>query len=56
MCQVHCTRAVLKNISKKDQKEAVEHPREAYGDEKRLWGLADDLNTQGYRKTANTIE
>ncbi len=56
MCSVHCTRAVLKNIPKKDQKEVVESLKEAYGDEQRLQDLADDLNARGYRKAANTIE
>jgi len=56
MCQVHCLRAVLKNTPKKHQKEVVESLKEAYGDEQRLQDLADDLNTRGYRKAANTIE
>ncbi|MDN7025656.1 IS256 family transposase [Methanoculleus sp. FWC-SCC1] len=56
MCQVHCSRAVLKNIPKKHQKEVAESLKEAYGDEQRLQDLADDLNTRGYRKAANTIE
>jgi len=56
MCQVHCTRAVLRNIPKKLQKEVAEWMREAYGDEQRLQAVADNLNTMGYRKPANTIE
>ncbi len=56
MCQVHCTRAVLRNIPRKHQKEVVEGLKEAYGNEQRLQDLADDLNTRGYRKAANTIE
>jgi len=56
MCSVHCTRAVLKNIPKKDQKEFVEHLREAYGDEQKLQDVADDLNARGHRKATNTIE
>ena len=56
MCEVHCTRAVLKNIPKNDQKEVVERLREAYGDEQKLQDVADDLNARGYRKAANTIE
>lgn len=55
-CEVHCTRAVLKNIPRKDQKEVVERLREAYGDEQKLQDVADDLNERGYRKAANTIE
>lgn len=31
MCQVHTTRAVLKNIPKKDQREVADLLREAYG-------------------------
>ena len=30
--------------------------KEAYGNEKRLRQLADDLDKRGYRKAANTIE
>ncbi|MDN7023850.1 IS256 family transposase [Methanoculleus sp. FWC-SCC1] len=56
MCEVHCTRAVLKNIPRKGQKEVVERLREAYGDEQKLQDAADDLNERGYRKAANTIE
>jgi putative transposase len=56
MCEVHCTRAVLKNVARKDQKEVVERLREAYGDGQKLQELADDLNVRGHRKAANTIE
>ncbi|MBR1368226.1 hypothetical protein RJ53_01435 [Methanocalculus chunghsingensis] len=56
MCQVHCTRAVLKNIPRKMQKEIIECLRDAYGSEERLQALADELNDKGYRKAANTIE
>jgi len=56
MCQVHCTRAVLRNIPRKHQKEVAESLKEAYGNEQRLQDLADDLNDRGYRKSANTIE
>jgi len=56
MCQVHCTRAVLRNIPRKHQKEVVEGLKEAYGNEQRLQQVADDLNERGYRKAANTIE
>ena len=54
--KVHCTRAVLRNIPRKHQKEVAESLKEAYGNEKRLQQLADDLNERGYRKAANTIE
>jgi len=56
MCSIHCTRADLKNIHRKHQKEVAEFLKEAYGNEKRLQQLADDLNERGYRKAANTIE
>ena len=56
MCQVHCTRAVLKNIPKKNQSEVAEWLREAYGSEQNLQKVADNLNARGYRKAANTIE
>ena len=36
MCSVHCTRAVLRNIPRKHQKEVAEGLKEAYGSEQRL--------------------
>ena len=36
MCQVHATRAVLKNIPKKEQATVADQLREAYGNELRL--------------------
>ena len=56
MCQVHATRAVLKNIPKKDQANVADRLREAYGNEHRLQTVADELNDIGYRSAANTIE
>lgn len=56
VCQVHCTRAVLRNIPRKHQNEVAEGLKEAYGSEQRLQDLADDLNARGYQKAANTIE
>ena len=56
MCSIHCTRADLRNIPRKHLKEVAESLKEAYGNEERLWQLADDLNERGYRKAANTIE
>ncbi len=56
MCQVHCTRAVLRNIPRKHQKEVAESLKEVYGNEKRLQQLADGLNERGCRKAGNTIE
>ena len=56
MCQVHTTRAVLRNVPKKDQREVADLLREAYGNEQRLQDCADTLNARGYRKAANTVE
>jgi hypothetical protein len=56
MCEVHTTRAVLRNIPKKHHREIVDRLREAFGNGERLQTLADDLNERGYRKVANTIE
>ena len=56
MCQVHTTRAVLKNVPKKDQHDVADHLREAYGNERRLQDCADDLAARGYQKAATTIE
>jgi len=56
MCQVHATRAVLRNVPQNQQREVADQLREAYGNEQRLQTLADDLTGRGYRKAANTIE
>mgnify|MGYP000843569212 CR=1 FL=1 len=56
MCEVHTTRAVLRNVPKKQHREIADRLREAYGNEERLQALADDLNEQGSRKAADTIE
>ena len=56
MCQVHTTRAVLRNVPKKDQREVADLLREAYGNEQRLQDCADDLDARGYQKAATTIE
>jgi transposase-like protein len=56
MCQVHTTRAVLRNVPKKDQHDVADHLREAYGNERRLQDCADDLAARGYQKAATTIE
>jgi putative transposase len=56
MYSVHCTRAVLRNIPRKHQKEVAEGLKGAYGNEQKLQDIADDLNARGYRKAANTIE
>jgi putative transposase len=56
VCSVHCTRMVLRNISRKCQKEVAECLRETYGNEQKLQDLADDPNAWGYRKATNAIE
>lgn len=56
MCEVHTTRAVLRNSSKKHHREIADRLRESYGNRERLQALADDLNKRGYRKGADTIE
>ena len=40
MCQVHCTRAVLRNIPRKHQKGVVEALKEVYG-----MGMSRDSRT-----------
>jgi len=56
MCSVHCTRAVLRYIPRKHQKEVAEDLKEAYGSEQILPELANGLNVQGYQKAGNKIE
>jgi transposase-like protein len=56
MCEVHTTRAILKNIPRKHHKEVIELLREAYGNEQRLQAVANELHNRGYKKAARTIE
>jgi len=56
MCQVHTTRAVLRSVLKKDQREITDLLREACGTERRLQECADDLAGRGYTRAAATIE
>ena len=56
MCQVHTTRAVLRNVPKKVQHDVADHLREAYGNERRLQDCADELAARGHQKAATTSE
>jgi len=56
MCQVHTTRAVLKNIPEKEQATVVDPLREAFGNEQRRRAVADDPNAPGQRTPANAVE
>ena len=56
MCQVHTTRAILRNVPKKDQREVTDLLREAYGSEGRLQACADALNERRYRNAAKSIQ
>ncbi|WP_158303631.1 transposase [Methanosphaerula palustris] len=53
---MHATHAVLRNIPKKNQREATKQLREVYGFEQKLQMFADSQNSQNYQRTANTIE
>jgi len=51
MCLVHLTRAVMRNVPKKYQKEFHELLKESLHSEKELQKAADILNERGYRKS-----
>jgi putative transposase len=56
MCNVHFTRAVLKNIPKKDKKEVAYMLKDALEDERKMQELAVILDEKGYSKSAETID
>jgi len=57
LCTVHFIRAVLKTITKKDdKKEVARRLKEAIEDEAKMQKLADDLRDEGKSKAADTIE
>jgi putative transposase len=56
MCQVHFMRAVLRNVSKKYQKETADKLKMALEDETKMHELVLDLECRGYAKSADTIE
>ena len=56
MCNVHFTRAVLKNIPKKDKREITYMLKDALEDENKMQELAGILDEKGYSKAAETID
>jgi len=56
MCNVHFTRAVLKNIPKKDKREIAYMLKDALEDENKMQELAGILDEKGYSKAAETID
>jgi transposase-like protein len=56
MCNVHFTRAVLKNIPKKDKREIAYMLKDALEDENKMQELAVILDEKGYSKAAETID
>jgi putative transposase len=56
MCNVHFTRAVLKNIPKKDKEEVAYMLKDALEDERKMQELAVVLDEKGYSKSAETID
>lgn len=56
MCTVHFIRAVLRNLPRKKQKMYAEKLRESLENPEELQKIADELNEQKHRKSANTIE
>jgi putative transposase len=56
MCNVHFTRAVLKNIPKKDKEGVAYMLKDALEDERKMQELAVVLDEKGYSKSAETID
>jgi transposase-like protein len=56
MCNVHFTRAVLKNIQKKDRNEVAYMLKDALEDERKMQELAVILDEKRYSKSAETID
>jgi putative transposase len=55
-CHVHFDRAVLETISNKDKQEVAEKLKDATNDETKMQNLAVDLEAQGYKQAADTID
>jgi len=56
MCYTHFSRAILKNVAKKDQEEIAKKCKEAREDEQKMQDLAIELEERGYLKSAETID
>lgn len=56
MCQVHFSRAVLKNVPNKNKDAVAEKLREGLEDEVKMLELAHQLKQNGYSKSADTID
>jgi transposase-like protein len=56
MCTVHFMRAVLKNIPKKERREAAYMLKDALEDESKMQELAVILDEKDYSKSADTID
>jgi len=56
MCQVHFSRAVLKNIPNKEKEVVAEKLKEALLDENKMQELAAELNQKRHSKSANTMD
>jgi len=56
LCQVHFTRAVLKNVPNKYKKEIAEKIKEALEDEKAIQTLSQELEERGCSKALDTVE
>lgn len=56
LCQVHFSRAVLRNIPNKDKDKVAEKLREALEDEDKMKELAVELHNKKHSKSAKTID
>jgi putative transposase len=56
LCQVHFSRAILRNIPNKDKEEVAEKLKEALEDENKMKELAVELHNKKHSKSARTID
>jgi putative transposase len=56
ICHVHLIRQALKKVPKKKHKEVVEKIKEALVDRQKLQDLIRELDSNGYKSAANTLE
>lgn len=56
LCQVHFTRAVLKNVPNRYKKEIAEKVKEASEDENAIQTLSQELEERGCSKALDTVE
>lgn len=56
LCQVHFIRAVLRKLPRKFHKEIAQLLKESLADQRKLQECADELDTRGFPRAADTVE